>query len=164
MCFGKIFESEFLFQALCGTRVEVPTLSGDRILLDLQNEVIKPTTVRRVPGRGMPMPKDATKRGDLLVSFDIVFPEKIPATTRDYLRNTLPVKWTSGIGFWSGLNRSIRSNRFCKNAFVLQKFVLLELKLFLFSANDRTMVSFVSLQSKLTSGKKMFGKSFIWHL
>ena len=72
--------------------MEVPTLSGDRILLDLQNEVIKPTTVRRVPGRGMPMPKDATKRGDLLVSFDIVFPEKIPATTRDYLRNTLPVK------------------------------------------------------------------------
>ena len=92
MCYGKIFQSEFLFQALCGTRVEVPTLSGDRILLDLQNEVIKPTTVRRVPGRGMPMPKDATKRGDLLVSFDIVFPEKIPATTRDYLRNTLPVK------------------------------------------------------------------------
>ena len=86
---GQTYLLLFL-QALCGTRVEVPTLSGERIMLDLQNEIIKPTTIKRVSGRGMPLPKDKVKRGDLLVMFDIVFPDKIASTTRDYLRNTLP--------------------------------------------------------------------------
>ena len=80
---GQTYLLLFL-QALCGTRVEVPTLSGERIMLDLQNEIIKPTTIKRVSGRGMPLPKD------LLVMFDIVFPDKFASTTRDYLRNTLP--------------------------------------------------------------------------
>ena len=63
-----------------------------KTFLILQDEIIRPTTVKRVPGRGMPMPKDTTKRGDLLVTFDIVFPEKLPAATRDLLRNSLPIK------------------------------------------------------------------------
>jgi DnaJ-class molecular chaperone len=68
-CKNITFKTIFLsfFQALCGTRVEVPTLSGDRMVLNLQDEIIRPTTVKRVPGRGMPMPKDTTKRGDLVV-------------------------------------------------------------------------------------------------
>lgn len=81
-----------LKEALCGTRVEVPTLSGDRVTLNMTDEIIRPTTLKRILGRGMPMPKDPTKRGDLLVTFDIVFPERIPAATRDLLRSSLPSK------------------------------------------------------------------------
>lgn len=83
----------FIFQALCGTRVEVPTLSGDRLFLNFNDEVIRPNTVRKIPGRGMPQPKDPTKRGDLVVSFEISFPEKLPVHTKDLLKNCLPNKW-----------------------------------------------------------------------
>jgi len=41
----------------------------------------------------MPQPKDPTKRGDLVVSFEINFPEKLPAQTKDMLKNCLPNKW-----------------------------------------------------------------------
>ena len=37
------------------------------MVLNLQDEIIRPTTVKRVAGRGMPMPKDTTKRGDLVL-------------------------------------------------------------------------------------------------
>ena len=30
--------------------VDIPTLTGDKIPLNLANEVIKPTTVKRIPG------------------------------------------------------------------------------------------------------------------
>ena len=81
-------------QALCGARIDVPALAGggDRLVLSLSDEVIKPTTVKRIVGKGLPQSKDPTKRGDLLISFDIVFPEKIAPHTRDTLRNSLPNK------------------------------------------------------------------------
>jgi DnaJ-class molecular chaperone len=64
------------FQALCGTRLEVPSLlSADRTSLNLSEEMIRPTTTKRIPGKGLPTPKDPTRRGDLVVHFDIVFPE-----------------------------------------------------------------------------------------
>ena len=45
----------FQLQALCGVRVDVPTLSGgDRLVLSLTDEVIKPTTVKRIVGKGLP--------------------------------------------------------------------------------------------------------------
>lgn len=82
-----------LKEALCGARVDVPTLSGsDRLVLSLTDEVIKPATVKRIVGKGLPQSKDPTKRGDLLISFEIVFPDKITTHTRDTLRNCLPNK------------------------------------------------------------------------
>ena len=46
---------DFQLQALCGVRVDVPTLSGgDRLVLSLTDEVIKPTTVKRIVGKGLP--------------------------------------------------------------------------------------------------------------
>lgn len=78
---------------MCGARVDVPTLSGsDRLVLSLTDEVIKPATVKRIVGKGLPQSKDPTKRGDLLISFDIVFPDKITPHTRDTLKNCLPNK------------------------------------------------------------------------
>ena len=39
-----------LFQSLCGVMVDIPTLAGEKIPLNLANEVIRPNTVKRIPG------------------------------------------------------------------------------------------------------------------
>ncbi|XP_063221582.1 dnaJ protein homolog 1-like isoform X2 [Bacillus rossius redtenbacheri] len=79
-----------LKQALCGTLIEVPTLSGEKIPLNLRHEVIKPTTVKRIQGQGLPYPKEPSKRGDLLASFDIKFPDTVSKSAQDILCNMLP--------------------------------------------------------------------------
>ncbi|XP_017048503.1 dnaJ protein homolog 1 [Drosophila ficusphila] len=79
-----------LKQALCGAPVSVPTLQGDRIPVNTNNEIIKPTTTRRISGRGLPVPKEPSRRGDLIVSFDIKFPDSLPPSLRNQLAELLP--------------------------------------------------------------------------
>lgn len=79
-----------LKQALCGCSVEVPTLAGQKIPLHFTNEVVKPTTVRRLQGYGLPLPKEPSRKGDLIVNFDIKFPERLSQSTKDILYDTLP--------------------------------------------------------------------------
>ena len=50
-------------------------LSHERIPLNLSEEMVRPTTTKRIQGKGLPSPKDPSRRGDLVVHFDIVFPE-----------------------------------------------------------------------------------------
>ena len=64
-----------LKDALCGTTVHIPTLTGEKVPLDLSREIIKPSTTRRIQGRGLPYPKEQNRRGDLIVGFDIKFPD-----------------------------------------------------------------------------------------
>uniref|UniRef100_T1J5Q1 J domain-containing protein n=1 Tax=Strigamia maritima TaxID=126957 RepID=T1J5Q1_STRMM len=73
-----------LKEALCGTRVTVPTLTGERLPLELR-DIIRPTTVKRIQGQGLPLPKEPNRRGDLIVAFDIQFPEHLNQTTKDIL-------------------------------------------------------------------------------
>lgn len=79
-----------LRQALCGAVIRVPTLQGDHFTVNTQNEIIKPNTVKRIQGRGLPFPKEPTKRGDLLVAFDIKFPNSLSADTKELLTDLLP--------------------------------------------------------------------------
>jgi DnaJ-class molecular chaperone len=79
-----------LKQALCGCIVKVPTLIGEQITINLNGEVVKPTLVRRIQGKGLPFPKEPSRRGDLLVSFDIKFPEHLSQNVRDILVDLLP--------------------------------------------------------------------------
>jgi len=44
---------------------------GEPVLLDLNDTVVKPNTSRRLPGKGLPHPKEAGRRGDIVVAFDI---------------------------------------------------------------------------------------------
>jgi len=56
----------------------------------LTNEIIKPTTTKRIQGQGLPLPKQPSRRGDLIVQFDIRFPDQLPASTKEILRDCLP--------------------------------------------------------------------------
>lgn len=79
-----------LRQALCGTIIEVPTLIGEKISINLTREIVKPSNVKRIQGQGLPFPKEPSKKGDLLVSFDIKFPDSLSQSARDILYDTLP--------------------------------------------------------------------------
>lgn len=78
-----------LRDALCGTVLQVPTLSGEKVALDFSREMIRPQTVRRIGGRGLPYPKETTRRGDLIVTFDVKFPEKLTDSAREILASIL---------------------------------------------------------------------------
>ena len=79
------------FQALCGVVFEVPTLVTDKLRISTMQEIIKPNTVKRITGYGLPLPKDPSRKGDLLVAFDIKFPEKLTSSEKDLLSDVLPV-------------------------------------------------------------------------
>ncbi|KAG5666567.1 hypothetical protein PVAND_014585 [Polypedilum vanderplanki] len=82
-----------LKQALCcagSWQLRVPTLGGDSIALNFNNEVIKPNTVKRLQGRGLPLPKEPSKRGDLIVNFEIQFPDNLSKNAREILNDVLP--------------------------------------------------------------------------
>nr|AAP31270.1 DNAJ-1 [Drosophila orena] len=79
-----------LKQALCGALVSVPTLQGSRIQVNANHEIIKPTTTRRIGGLGLPVPKEPSRRGDLIVSFDIKFPDTLATSLQNQLAELLP--------------------------------------------------------------------------
>ena len=77
-----------LKDALCGCSVIVKNLEGKPF--EIKCGQVNPSTVKRVPNQGLPYPKDQTKRGDLLVKFDIKFPDSLPESVKQTLRNCLP--------------------------------------------------------------------------
>lgn len=79
-----------LKQALCGTTIRVPTLSSETIALNTAGEVIKPNTVKRIQGKGLPFPKEPSRKGDLLIAFDIKFPDNLTDTAKQILADLLP--------------------------------------------------------------------------
>ncbi|KAF5294859.1 hypothetical protein FQA39_LY00343 [Lamprigera yunnana] len=80
-----------LKQALCGCNVSVPTMTNDKVLpLHFTNEIIKPNMVKRIQGYGLPLPKEPSRRGDLIVNFEIRFPEHLSQSAQDILYDTLP--------------------------------------------------------------------------
>jgi len=81
-----------LRDALCGTVVQVPTLEGKKIGINCTGEVIKPTTTKRLQGYGLPMPKEQGRKGDLIVEFDVLFPENLSQSSKDIIYDVLSNK------------------------------------------------------------------------
>ncbi|GAB6030866.1 hypothetical protein CHUAL_007701 [Chamberlinius hualienensis] len=79
-----------LKQALAGLKFSVPSISGESVDLDLSNEIVKPTTIKRLQGKGLPLPKEPKRRGDLLVDFDIKFPDHLSDSVKRILKEQLP--------------------------------------------------------------------------
>jgi len=79
-----------LRDSLCGTRVTVPTLTGQQVTLNFSQEIIKPQSTKRLQGYGLPYPKDPTRKGDIIVHFDIQFPNSLTESAKEILSEVLP--------------------------------------------------------------------------
>uniref|UniRef100_A0A2K6C7I5 DnaJ homolog subfamily B member 13 n=1 Tax=Macaca nemestrina TaxID=9545 RepID=A0A2K6C7I5_MACNE len=77
-----------LGKALTCCTVEVKTLD-DRLLNIPINDIIHPKYFKKVPGEGMPLPEDPTKKGDLFIFFDIQFPTRLTPQKKQMLRQAL---------------------------------------------------------------------------
>merc|ERR1711874_358461 len=77
-----------LREALCGSVIQVPTLEGKKVGLNCP-DVIKPTTTKRLQGYGLPFPKEPSRRGDLIVSFDVLFPDNLSTNSKRTLYEAL---------------------------------------------------------------------------
>uniref|UniRef100_A0A672RNX9 DnaJ homolog subfamily B member 5-like n=1 Tax=Sinocyclocheilus grahami TaxID=75366 RepID=A0A672RNX9_SINGR len=77
-----------LREALCGCTVNVPMLDGQMKPLPC-NDVIKPGSMRRLIGEGLPRVKNPAQRGDLLVEFQVVFPDRIPPSSKEIIKHSL---------------------------------------------------------------------------
>jgi len=78
-----------LFEALAGTVVTVTTLDGRKLNIPIDT-VISPGTVKVVPEEGLPDVDHPGKKGSLLISFNISFPEKVSMEAAQQLRKLLP--------------------------------------------------------------------------
>nr|CAD2172244.1 unnamed protein product [Meloidogyne enterolobii] len=77
-----------LRDALCGLSLRIPTLEGDQIPLKIAN-IVKPGSTHRVRARGLPNPR-TNVRGDLIVEFDVRFPDSISPAAKELIQNALP--------------------------------------------------------------------------
>lgn len=75
-----------LRDALLGCTVQVPTISGRTLRIDLTAEVVAPSTVKRVVGEGMPA---KAGKGDMLVKFDVAFPARLDADRKRLVGDAL---------------------------------------------------------------------------
>lgn len=78
-----------LKEALCGCTVNIPTIDNRAITLPC-NDIIKPGTIKRLRGEGLPFPKNPSQRGDLIVEFQVRFPDRIPPQSREIIKQHLP--------------------------------------------------------------------------
>ena len=76
-------------QSLCGCSVTVSTIDGNTCNMKI-TDVIKPGMRQIVAGQGLPLPKNPEQRGDLVVEFDVNFPETLPSNAKDVLKRHLP--------------------------------------------------------------------------
>lgn len=78
-----------LRDALCGCTVNAPTLDG-RTLPVTTTEIAHPGMKRRISGEGLPYPKRPDRRGDLIVEYEVKFPERLSQDARDTIAQVLP--------------------------------------------------------------------------
>ncbi|KAF0473741.1 dnaJ-like subfamily B member 13-like [Gigaspora margarita] len=76
-----------LLEALVGFKNNIQTLDGRSLPLS-SNSIIKPGQEQRVPNEGMPT-KDPTKKGDLIIKYDVIFPSKLSDSKKKDLKKIL---------------------------------------------------------------------------
>ncbi|XP_067115557.1 dnaJ homolog subfamily B member 1b [Osmerus mordax] len=78
-----------LKQALCGCTINVPTLEKRTVPVTTR-DVVRPGMKRRITGEGLPLPKHPDRRGDLVVEYEVTFPERLSQSARDTIAEVLP--------------------------------------------------------------------------
>lgn len=102
-----ITECSFLFpppshQALCGCTVNAPTLDS-RVVTVPSTDIVHPGMKRRISGEGLPYPKRPERRGDLIVEYEVKFPDRLNQSARDTIAQVLPRSWTRHSDFQGGV-------------------------------------------------------------
>jgi len=64
-----------LTQALIGAKFEVGGIDGSVIVVDCTNDILSPNFRKIVPNKGMPKSKSPQNFGNLIVEFDVVWPQ-----------------------------------------------------------------------------------------
>uniref|UniRef100_A0A6J0SFX0 DnaJ homolog subfamily B member 13 isoform X1 n=1 Tax=Pogona vitticeps TaxID=103695 RepID=A0A6J0SFX0_9SAUR len=77
-----------LGKALIGCTVDVRTLD-ERLLNIPINDIVHPKYFKVVPGEGMPISKNPSCKGDLIMYFDIIFPERLTPAKKELLHEAL---------------------------------------------------------------------------
>ncbi|XP_010555445.2 PREDICTED: LOW QUALITY PROTEIN: dnaJ homolog subfamily B member 13-like [Tarenaya hassleriana] len=77
-----------LTEALTGCTVNLPTLDGRRLTIPINN-VIHPDYEEVVPREGMPLQKDPTKKGNLIINFITKFPARLTAEQKARIKKLL---------------------------------------------------------------------------
>ncbi|XP_057305694.1 dnaJ homolog subfamily B member 1-like [Hydractinia symbiolongicarpus] len=77
-----------LKQALIGVHVDVPTIDGRHIGVEVSQA--SPTTKRIIKEEGLPLPKTPERRADLIVEFEILFPKNLSPEQKNSLKQILP--------------------------------------------------------------------------
>lgn len=78
-----------LVDALTGFKVDVPTLDN-RVLRVNVRDVVNPNYAKVVKNEGMPHSKNPEVKGDLVITFDIIFPRTIDEAAKETLRSAIP--------------------------------------------------------------------------
>ncbi|XP_029298016.1 dnaJ homolog subfamily B member 1b [Cottoperca gobio] len=78
-----------LRDALCGCTVNAPTLDGKTVTAST-TDIVQPGMRRRVSGEGLPYHKRPNRRGDLIVEYEVKFPERLSQSARDTIAQVLP--------------------------------------------------------------------------
>jgi len=69
--------------------VEVQTLDNRKLRVTV-NEVVNPNTKQVLRGEGMPLPKNPSQRGDLIINFNVAFPTSLSPQQKQQLAAALP--------------------------------------------------------------------------
>jgi len=77
-----------LAQALTDCTISVKTLDNRTLSIPC-NEIIKPGSSKRIRGEGMPISKSAGSKGDLVLRFDITFPDYLSESKKKQLAEIL---------------------------------------------------------------------------
>lgn len=78
-----------LVDALTGCKVDIPTLDK-RILRVNIKDMVTPNYTKVVKGEGMPSTKEPPSKGDLIITFEIVYPRSLSEAAKEKLRDILP--------------------------------------------------------------------------
>mmetsp|Transcript_4494 Transcript_4494/g.7987 ORF Transcript_4494/g.7987 Transcript_4494/m.7987 type:complete len:404 (+) Transcript_4494:53-1264(+) len=78
-----------LVDALTGFKLDVPTLDN-RVLRVSVRDMVTPNYAKVVRGEGMPSSKSPGFKGDLIITFDVKYPDSIGEDAKEELKRILP--------------------------------------------------------------------------
>jgi len=79
-----------LKEALTGLATQIPTLDGSRTVPFSIQDVITPGMQKTIRREGLPFSKQPERRGDLIIRFDIQFPQYLSMTQKRSIKENLP--------------------------------------------------------------------------